>query len=93
MTDILLLDFDLQNSNGDWAAGASDQQHQSLLLLTEKGEWRENPARGVGLNRWVLDEQPENLRAAIKRELEADGMAVLEVSGNVDDLVVDAYYG
>lgn len=75
--DLLLDDnFDILIQNGDLVAGESTRQHQSLLLLSEKGEWREFPLRGVGLRSWLLDDQVGDLNAAIKREFEADGQTV-----------------
>lgn len=75
--DLLLDDgFDVLIANGDFVAGESTRQHQSLLLLIEKGELREFPLRGVGLRSWLLDDQVGDLNAAIKREFEADGQTV-----------------
>lgn len=86
--DLLLdTDFDILIANGDLVAGESTRQHQSLLLLIEKGELREFPLRGVGVRSWLLDEQSGDLNAAIKREFEADGQRVLLVrtaaNGNI----------
>lgn len=75
--DLLLDDnFDILIQNGDLVAGESTRQHQILLLLSEKGEWREFPLRGVGLRSWLLDDQVGDLNAQIKREFEADGQTV-----------------
>ncbi|MEO0337579.1 MAG: oxidase [Bacteroidota bacterium] len=93
MIDILINDgFDLEIENGDFLIGQSTRQHQALLLLTEKGEWREFPLRGVGAVRWINDDLSGDLNGAIKREYEADGMVVNGVKGNIENLQIEAYY-
>lgn len=86
--DLLLdTDFDILIANGDLVPGESTRQHQSLLILIEKGELREFPLRGVGAKSWLLDDQAGDLNAQIKREFEADGQRVLLVktaaNGNI----------
>lgn len=93
-TDILLDEFfDLSLKDGDLVIGESTRQHQSLLLLCEKGEIREFPTRGVGLQSWINDDiQFGDLRAAIKREFERDGMTVLGVRTTGTKIETDAIY-
>lgn len=93
--DLLLnTSFDLDVNGGDLVTGESTRQHQQLLLLIEKGELREFPLRGVGLQTWLLDDQAGNLNATIKREFETDGMTVRQISGSATNgtLKTDAYY-
>lgn len=91
--DILLVDFELAFSEGDFLIGESTQQHQQLLLLLDKGALRGAPTRGVGLLGWLLDDQSGNLNGAIKREFEADGMVVQTVQGTYKTLQIAATYG
>lgn len=77
-------DFDLLFKDGDLVIGESSRQHQTLLLLSHKGEWREFPAVGVGLARWLNDEESGDLNARIKREFEADGMKIQQVKSRRD---------
>ena len=83
-TDLLLTpDYDLAFTEaGDVAVGASDAQHVGLLLLTNAGEWRENPPVGVGLRRYQSGPQGPAEAAALQREvavqLQRDGYEVLE---------------
>ena len=99
MTDILLDDtFDVRIKDGDLVFGESTRQHQSLLLLTQYGEWRESPTVGIGAATWLQDElHGANLAAAIKTGFEGDGMTVQAVKSNrVNDkltLTTEASYG
>ena len=91
--DILLNDsFDALITGGDFVSGESTRQHQKLLLLVERGEVREFPTRGVGLQSWLNDDTSGNLNAAIKREYEIDGMKVIGVKGSATNLQVEAVY-
>jgi hypothetical protein len=75
----LLLDenLDLAIKGGDVVLGESTLQHQVLLLLSNKGEWRESPVVGVGLNNHLLNELPDDeLRQVIRKEFERDGLQV-----------------
>jgi len=76
-TDILLDDnFDLVISDGDLVVGESTRQHQKLLLMTEKGELRDTPTRGVGIAHWIADDAPANITIETKRQFQLDGMKV-----------------
>jgi hypothetical protein len=79
MQDFLLEGMDLTMENGDLVVGESDRQHQVLLLRLEKGELRATPTRGVGIQSWVLSENPAALNAAVKREFQRDGMRLHRV--------------
>ena len=77
--------------------GESTRQHQQLLLLSQKGEIREFPTVGVGVQNWILDNSPGDLNGEIKREFEADGMEVQQVKARVNssglsNLEIEAVY-
>jgi len=94
MIDILLdNDFEVQTANGDILCATSDKQHQGLLLMSHPGEWKENPAIGVGIAAWLNDENPGNLKGEIVRQYKADGMQVNAVDFTNGKLQVDAAYG
>jgi hypothetical protein len=88
--DILLNDdFDLDFQGGDVVVGEGTRQSQALILLSEPGEWRENPPVGAGIRNLVLDDAPTAaITSEIQAQLEADGQMVefinLATGGAVD---------
>ena len=81
MSDILLSDnLDLVFQNGDFVIDESQAQQIKLCLLTAKGEWRENPTIGVGLDSYLVGENTQlDLSAEIRKQLEGDGATVESV--------------
>jgi hypothetical protein len=93
MTDILLDDtFDLAFENGDFLIGESTEQHQQLLLITNKGDWRENTTIGVGVKNWLKDEDNNTLLGEIKKEFERDGMLVESIALDGESIIINAPY-
>ena len=84
--DLLLDDdLDLDVRGGDFAITESTQQHQKLILETEKGEWRESPAVGVGINSMLLDEAPAgDIILEIQQQVEADGQVISQLTVTAD---------
>ncbi|NHN26766.1 oxidase [Flavobacterium jejuense] len=94
MIDILLdSNGDLDFSNGDLNTGLSDNQHQEHILLANKGEFKEFPELGVGLEGMLNDDDYTSFLIDIKKNLEYDGMKInnvkFEENGN---LTIDGYY-
>lgn len=71
----------LQTENGDFVTGTSDDQHVKLLLELNKGELKENPTIGVGLNQYLKKQHTSltELKRAIKVGLEADSYKLNEL--------------
>ncbi len=93
--DLLLdSDLDLDVQGGDFTIGESTEQHQLLLLRSEQGEWRENPAVGVGINSMILNDAPAgDIVAAIQDQMEQDGQHVTSLSLDADGVMnLQAYY-
>ncbi len=92
--DILLDDeFDLIFADGDFVTGESTAQHQKLLIIADKGEFKEAPQRGVGARRYLEDHNPSNLAREIRQEFTRDGMVVKTVKIETDlTIQVDANY-
>jgi hypothetical protein len=93
MQDLLLNDNgDLIVVNGDLSMGESTLQHQRLLLVTTKGDWRESPLAGVGTAAYLKDESAGELLSEIKKEFEKDGMQVSKVNLVDENIIVNAIY-
>ena len=83
-TDILLDDkLNPTLKDGDFVAALSDEQHIQLLLLTDKGSWRESPLAGMAIHRQLrASMRPREviaLRQDIRTQLRADGLDPLDL--------------
>jgi hypothetical protein len=93
MTDILLdTDLDLEFANGDFVTGESTTQHQELLLISAKGDFKEYPTACVGAGGYLKDEDVSALLGEAKQEFEKDGMKVNSILFDNDKLLIDAHY-
>lgn len=96
--DYLHIDDDLQIANGDFVQGETSAQHQSLLLRMKKGELRQYPKTGVGIDNFLLDDVPGDIYGEIQKQFEADGMTIrkMDVSFSDDgtklEPEIDAFY-
>lgn len=94
MQDILLdkESGDVVTAGGDLNIGLSDNQQQELLLMCEKGSFKENPLVGVGAQSYLEDEDKSALLNEIRRQFMADGMNInkLKVDNNIFE--IDAEY-
>lgn len=92
-------DDDLKIADGDFVSGESTKQHQSLLVRTKKGELRQFPKTGVGIDDFLQDDNPGDATPEIQKQLEADGMVVRDIQLQFSEqdekkleLRIDAYY-
>ncbi|WP_088466946.1 hypothetical protein [Flavobacterium covae] len=91
--DIMLDDdMDLLVEGNDLVLGESTHQHQKILIMVDKGEFKENITRGVGALRYAEMHNPESLMREIRQEFIADGMRVNSLSWNDGNLEIDANY-
>lgn len=79
-----LLDTDgdllLDPLTGDFVIGESTDQHQYLLLLCNKGDFKESPNACIGIKGFLKDEDVKGLLAETKAQFEKDGMEVKSLS-------------
>lgn len=93
MKDILLgSNRDLLVVDGDFVIGISDEQQQNMLLITKKGELKQNPDVGVGLTSFLKDDDTGSLISEVNRQFTKDGMIVRAVRFLKDKLFIDASY-
>lgn len=93
--DDILLDtetLDLQIAAGDFVIGDATEQNQHLLLLANKGDYKQHPKAGVGINGFLLDEAPQDMMREIRSHFENDGMKVKKLVYADGKLIIDAPY-
>lgn len=90
----LLLDEnrDIQVKNGEAVIGDIANQNLEILVLSEKGEIREAPLRGVGIRRYVEDEDVATLLQAIRNEVAEEGMTLDKLGVEDGKLEIIAHY-
>lgn len=95
MKGILLDDnLDVLITNKSLLVGDSTSQNQKILILSDKGEIKSNPMRGVGVRRFLEAETPDDLAREIRVEFIADGMNVNKIRIDLENKIeVDANYG
>ncbi len=78
--DILLDDNgDLLIKDGHFVIGESTGQHKKILLLAEKGDIRQYPFVGVGIQNSLEDDELADLGTQIQKQFELDGMKVRKI--------------
>ncbi len=89
-----LSDGDLDLTTGDLLVTESTYQHQRDLLYSDKGHIRQKAEAGVGAVNYMMDNDPEGLLRATRKEFTADGMKVTKVAfaAYSNDLNVEASY-
>ncbi|AKK74433.1 hypothetical protein OK18_19065 [Chryseobacterium gallinarum] len=92
--DILLDDsFNIIIKNGDFAIGESTYQHQKILLLADKGQFKSAPTVGVGSRRYLESPNVDDLAREIRQQFVRDGMTIraLRVAEDLE-INIDAIY-
>lgn len=79
-------------ANGDIMTGESDDQNKYLLLMSEKGSFKEFPATGVGAATFLESEDASGLLREVRTQFQADGMTVNKVMIEGEQLKIDAKY-
>ncbi|MEI2758964.1 MAG: oxidase [Bacteroidia bacterium] len=93
--DILIdADYDLVIKDGDLVIGESTDQHQLCILLANKGQYKQFPDVGVGINEFLQDEVDlGDLSSEINEQFEKDGMRITSLKlESIESLRVEAYY-
>lgn len=96
MNDILLdenFDLIIDEVLDDFVLGDATHQNQGLILLANKGEFRQFPFVGVGLRNYIEDDRMGSLKPELTKQLELDGMTVRNIGVFTDGRVeIDAGY-
>lgn len=67
-------------------------QNQYLILNAQKGEFKENPTLGVGLNDMANDDDLNEWKKSIREEFAKDGLKVSTLSLTASGMEVKADY-
>lgn len=93
VTDILIdsTTYDLQIVAGDFKVGDSTTQHQQLILVAAKGDFKLSPLVGVDAFKHLHDHSNTLARDA-RVEFIKDGMQVRAINNLKGNITVDANY-
>ncbi|RQO37954.1 hypothetical protein DBR39_13790 [Chryseobacterium sp. KBW03] len=79
--------------NGDFIIDESTYQHQNILLLADKGQFKASPLVGVGAQRYLEGSNINDFAREIRQEFQRDGMVVRSLQIGADlKIQVDAIY-
>lgn len=84
--------LDLVVSNGDFVMDESTNQHQHLIVMASKGDFKEFPLAGAAIENYLYDETTGDFVYDIKRSLVYDGMNVDSVTFENGSLNIQAHY-
>ena len=92
-------DLDIQvrrDANGRITSGLTvgdvTYQNQAMILKAQKGEFKENPTVGVGIENMVNDHDFRLWRREVTEQLEADGQQIDRLVINENEFILDARY-
>lgn len=92
MQDILH-SADLDFQSGDFRVKKSHEQHTHHIILAQKGEYKEFPELGVGIEKMLNTEEPTEFLIEAKKNLEYDGQKVKNISFTQENKInIDADY-
>lgn len=92
MKDIIM-NADLEFQNGDFAIGESQNQHTEHIIISHKGEYKEMPEIGVGIEQMLNAETSTEFLIEAKKNLEYDGQKVKNISFTHEGKInIDAKY-
>lgn len=84
MTGIRLIQtgdvVDIEVSGGEAAVGDTLMQEEFLVLVTERGEWKEHPLLGVGIGDMPCDGDTLHWKGEIMDNMERAGIRIKGVS-------------
>ncbi|MDY0104390.1 MAG: hypothetical protein RBS07_15750 [Lentimicrobium sp.] len=93
MQDIILDNqLDLSVLNGDIVIDESSEQHQKLILLCAKNDFKENPFLGVGVESFLEVGDSNSLAREISQQFSSDGLKVHKLNVNIPIVEVEASY-
>ncbi len=78
--------------DGRIAMGDITEQNQRLLLSINKGEIKEAPLKGVGVNNFLEEGDPQRLIAEIRGEFRREGLTIESLRIKDSNIEISAHY-
>lgn len=79
-------------TNGDLVISDASQQHVELLLLSNKGDFKQFPLTGIGLMRYLNaplnNELKTQLYRDIKLQLDDNGLNISGIEGKINEIKI-----
>lgn len=91
LTADVIYDSNRQITQG-LVVGDITPQNQAIILQCHKGEIKENPALGVGIDGMILEHDALAWRTRIREQLELDGQKVNSITITTTSIDIDAKY-
>ena len=83
----------LETRNGDLVIDDATGQHQTILIMAEKGTIRQHGDAGAGAFGYLLDNNPLSFLREISKECSRDGQQVKSITVNDSgEIEIDASY-
>ena len=81
---------DIKIVNGDFFTVDSDSQNAFAIMYSEKGEFKEHPLIGLGINNYLLEEaETLTFLSDLRIELRRDNITDYVLSGDLNNLKID----
>lgn len=78
--------------DGRIAMGDITEQNQRLLLSINKGEIKEDPLKGVGINNFLEEGNPQRLISEIRGEFRREGLTIESLRIKDNNIEISAHY-
>lgn len=85
---------DIAINNGDIAIGDCTLQNVGLILISQRGEWKQYPALGIGIDQITGDEDKRYWSREIRENLKSDRLNIerLKIDFNKGIIDINARY-
>ena len=84
--------LDIKTANGDFCISEATHQNQTLLLLCQKGEFKQHPDRCVGVGTYLERSDFIGLNREILSQMTTDGMTVNSIKTALPEINLEAEY-
>lgn len=83
---------DLKIVNGAMVVGEVSEQNQYVILTVNKGEIKETPTLGIGIDTYTNDNNTDELKHSIRENFRMDGLTIRKMSIEQGKININADY-